>query len=164
MDNRINFTGTKNISYCMDKGKKATLRYISAELTGQDLHAFKKAVKKSGFDLYVYSHPYADNFINICTAEVDKNKALLINDVPVELIDESLPLFQFAAKLTRRIAARKNIVLEKEYQDSFMFNHAPALGQNIENPIKFYDTELVQKGAKRFNNFIQKIMDEYFEV
>lgn len=167
MDNKITFTGIKNISYCFDNRKFRRIGdFLSAELTGKDFHKFKKAVARSGFDFDIYEHPYQKNFINISTVDLDEGniRVLFINDVPVEEIDESIPLFQFAARLTRRIAKKKaeNFLLEKDYSNSCLFDKVTLLGETLKDPDRYHIPQMVKDGAKNINRFVQNIMMDYF--
>lgn len=96
----INFTGFKNPHYY----RKAGQNFLYAELTGQDLHKFRRSVRKAAFDKGTYDNKLKNN---ICILN-SQNGVLYINNIPVEEIDESLPLFDFAAKMTRRMAKKFN--------------------------------------------------------
>ena len=96
----INFTGFRNPHYYNKQGQK----YLYAELTGQDLHKFRRSVRRAAFDKGTYDNKLKSN---VCILNT-KDGVLYINNIPVEEIDESLPLFEFAAKITRRLAKRFN--------------------------------------------------------
>lgn len=167
MNNNINFTGIRNISYLMEKSSSGcTNHYLSAELTGKDWHKFRKAVSRSGFDLSDYQHPFQRNFINVSTASVGDCDAVLINNVLVEEIDESIPLFQFAARLTRRIAKKKykDFVIKPDYIKSDLFSRSTLLGEQLEDGTLCHVPQNVIYGAKNINRNIQKIMERYLRI
>ncbi|MBO6257694.1 hypothetical protein J6N69_06625 [bacterium] len=94
----IHFTGFRNPHYYGKQGQK----FLYAELTGQDLHKFRRAVRRAAFDKGTYDNKSINN---ACVLN-SHDGVLYINNIPVEEIDESIPLFEFAAKLTRRLAKR----------------------------------------------------------
>ena len=73
---KISFTGIKNVSHFAESFLNyndvfTEERWLSAELTGRDLHKFQRAMKRSNMDKRNYTNPVRDNFININKEIVD---------------------------------------------------------------------------------------------
>ena len=94
---KISFTGIKNISYCFDKARDfndviTKERWLNVELSGRDLHKFRKAFKKSNLDKRWYTNPIQDNFLNINTYSTPSEDAIAINNNLLEVNDETLQI------------------------------------------------------------------------
>ncbi len=105
----IHFTGFKNPHYYRKSGHN----FLYAELNGQDLHSFRRAVRQAAFDKGTYDSKLQNN---VCVLNSDDG-VLYINNIPVEEIDESIPLFSFAAKMTRRLAKRFDSNIQQGAKD-----------------------------------------------
>lgn len=105
----INFTGFRNPHYY----KKSGHNFLSVELTGQDLHKFRRSVRRAAFDKGTYDNKIKNN---ICVLN-SENNVLYINNIPVEEIDESIPLYSFAAQITRRLSKRFDINIQQGAKD-----------------------------------------------
>lgn len=165
--NNISFTGIRNASYFAGRTINSAFdRYLSSELTGKDLHKFRKAVKQAAFDKKDYLNPLQDNYINVSIASADGTDVLLINEVPVELVDESLPLFRYAARLTRRIAKKpqKDFIIQRDYIKSNLFQRSTLCGSMLSNPENCHLPENIKRGAKSINDAIQRIMEKYLGI
>ena len=82
-------------------------------MTGQDLHKFRRSVRRAAFDKGTYDNKLGNN---ICILN-SENDVLYINNIPVEEIDESIPLFEFAAKVTRRLSKRFDYNVQQGAKD-----------------------------------------------
>ena len=168
---KISFTGIKNVSFFTERFRNyndvfTEERWLSAELTGRDLHKFQRAMKRSNMDNSNYTNPVRDNFININTYSIPNEDAIAINNNLLEVNDDTLPMFTELARITRKIFNKKNsqFVCDEKYLDSDCFNKAIFMDKEIDD---LTSTELhmaanVKEGAKKINNVIQRVMERYF--
>ena len=110
---KISFTGIKNVSHFAESFLNyndvfTEERWLSAELTGRDLHKFQRAMKRSNMDKSNYTNPVRDNFININTYSIPNEDAIAINNNLLEVNDDTLPMFTELARITRKIFNKKN--------------------------------------------------------
>lgn len=168
--NNISFTGIKNMSYCFDKARDfndviTKERWLNVELSGRDLHKFRKAFKKSNLDKRWYTNPIQDNFLNINTYSTPSEDAIAINNNLLEVNDETLPMFTELARLTRKILNKENreLICDEKYLNSKSFNTALFMDKEFDDltSTRFHMPDYIKKGAKSINNVIQRIMEKY---
>lgn len=169
---KISFTGIKNVSFFTERFRNyndvfTEERWLSAELTGRDLHKFQRAMKRSNMDKSNYTNPVRDNFININTYSIPNEDAIAINNNLLEVNDDTLPMFTELARITRKIFNKKDskFVCDEKYLDSDCFNKALFIDKEIDDltSTQLHMPENAKNGAKKINNVIQKIMERYFQ-
>ena len=169
---KISFTGIKNVSFFTERFRNyndvfTEERWLSAELTGRDLHKFQRAMKRSNMDKSNYTNPVRDNFININTYSIPNEDAIAINNNLLEVNDDTLPMFTELARITRKIFNKKNsqFVCDEKYLDSDCFNKAIFMDKEVDDltSTQLHMAANVKDGAKKINNVIQKIMERYFQ-
>jgi len=181
MDNKINFTGIKNIASAefARQGFHPT-KNISLVLTddfhGKDLQEFKTVLSKVKGDSSVYKNEEYPSVINLeCLREGGNQGWLSLNGTILEENDANLPVFSYLAKLTRRIMNMpdKEMVVNNDYKNyaaNDILIHGTDFGDSYEQLIKYgvvdkmFDRDNVRDGAKSLNNSIQKIMNKYFGI
>lgn len=168
---KISFTGIKNVSHFAESFLNyndipTEERWLSVELTGRDLHKFKRAMKRSNLPKNCYTNPVRDNFLNINTYSIPDEDAIAINNNLLEVNDDTLPMFTELARITRKIFNKKDskFVCDEKYLESDCFNKALFMDKTIDD---LTSTELhmpnnVKDGARNINNFIQRVMERYF--
>lgn len=168
---KISFTGVKNMSYCLDKARDLNdvitkERWLNVELSGRDLHKFRKAFKKSNLAKRWYTNPVQDNFLNINTYSIPSEDAIAINNNLLEVTDETLPMFTELARLTRKIIKKEKseFICDEKYMNSRAFNTALLMDKEFDDltSTQFHMPEKVKKGAAEINKVIQRIMEKYF--
>lgn len=168
---KISFTGVKNMSYCLDKARDLNdvitkERWLNVELSGRDLHKFRKAFKKSNLAKRWYTNPVQDNFLNINTYSIPSEDAIAINNNLLEVTDETLPMFTELARLTRKIIKKEKseFICDETYMNSKAFNTALLMDKEFDDltSTQFHMPEKVKKGAAEINKVIQRIMEKYF--
>lgn len=168
---KISFTGIKNVSHFAESFLNyndvyTEERWLSAELTGRDLHKLQRAMKRSNLPKNCYTNPVRDNFLNINTYSIPDEDAIAINNNLLEVNDSTLPMFTELARITRKIFNKKDskFVCDEKYLNSDCFNKSLFMDKTIDD---LTSTELhmprdVKDGAKKINNLIQRVMERYF--
>lgn len=168
---KISFTGIKNVSHFAESFLNyndvyTEERWLSAELTGRDLHKLQRAMKRSNLPKNCYTNPVRDNFLNINTYSIPDEDAIAINNTLLEVNDSTLPMFTELARITRKIFNKRDskFVCDEKYLDSDCFNKSLFMDKTIDD---LTSTELhmpsnVKDGAKKINNLIQRVMERYF--
>lgn len=183
--NNINFTGISNIGFVQFKREpgarnalsKSLSMVIRDDLKGSDFSEFKSVLKKitnSPSDYYFdKSEP---NVLNL-ECYRDRNDSLVIlNGNVLEVENETMPLFTYIAKLTRKIfnMSEKDIVVNKDYvtyeapknlvygEEIKFDNISP--DEKMQRLNSFFDKDSVKNGAKFVNDFIQNLMNRFFDV
>lgn len=168
---KISFTGIKNVSHFAESflnynDIQTEERWLSAELTGRDLHKLQRAMKRSNLAKNCYTNPVRNNFLNINTYSIPDEDAIAINNNLLEVKDETLPMFTELARITRKIFNKKDskFVCDDKYLDSDCFNKALFMDKKIDDltSTKFHMASNVKDGAKKINNIIQRVMERYF--
>lgn len=171
MNNNISFSGIKNMSYNFDRtidlsDRVIRERWLSVELTGHDLHKFRRAFKRSKLDKKDYTNPIQKNFLNINTFSIPDENCIAINNNILEVNDDTLPMFTEIARITRKIMKKdeRDFIVDKSYLNSKAFNKALLMDMEVDDLIanKFHMPESVKKGTKSINAVIQRIMERYF--
>lgn len=171
MNNNISFSGIKNMSYNFDKtidlsDRVTRERWLSVELTGHDLHKFKRALKRSRLDKKDYANPIQKNFLNINTFSLPSEDCIAINNSILEVNDDTLPMYTEIARITRKILKKKksDFIVDENYLNSKAFNKALLMDVEVDDLIatKLHMPESVKKGTKNINVIIQRIMERYF--
>ena len=187
MDN-INFTGLRNIGAYMKPLPYAmpntTKTYMIVNLTddfnGKDLTEFKKAAKKCEPIIGKCIFPYNSKFIHIMTNVINNGKDLpdlAVNHIIIPAQRETLSMFSYIAKLTKRIAQMTNesFDIHKDFKygpdgDNFIFPAGRVSNFNPDNPEKthefldeIYSPETDRKVAIVINRHIQARMEDYLK-
>ena len=139
---QINFTGYKNVGLCTcQEANEASvqdynlqpqqLHFLNIQLTddynGKDLTKFKQLLKDQ--NMTGYSNPIDTNFLNITTFQdiyqdtKNKNLAIFVNNKPLPINDNNLPIISFIAKLIRRI--------KETPEDGFVVNNDYKTGPDV---------------------------------
>mgnify|MGYP001658604931 FL=1 len=186
MDN-ISFTGFKNLSYAQDLyGSKSPnciiQRFMNVELTndasGQDLEMLKNLIKKykteRNFDL---TNPLNPNFVNIFyfNAKEMGKKAFSFNGIVLPKNKVTMPIYDFIARLTNKIAGTPNELLpvEESYIKSkeapFALLIKEHITTHVDDVINFnyndlHNQDWAKKGASNINKGIHAAMTKYFNV
>lgn len=178
--NSINFTGIKNIARAEfirnDSTAKSISMVLSDDFRGNDLSDFYSAIEKITSNKSHYQNPIGSDLLNIECQEEKTAKRIYINGKYIEPNDKNLPLFSYIGKLTKKIAsmADKEMIVNQDY----IYNEADEalifgtkISENLPDfltPDKympnFFDRSGVKTMAKKVNNFVQKIMNNYFNV
>lgn len=200
---QVSFSGLKNIGYkmnvyqyapddknnveapdCMHKDDFLNVQLID-DFNGKDRSEFNDAIKKSGASAAKYSNNKINkDFLNIAlTVDEDLDDigikkteyTVYLNDNELKLKDKSLPIFDYIAKLTRRIAAMNDnkFVVNNDYLESDDAATGIELGEDLRETVKtsqygdaiefIHSPQNVKTGSKIINDNIQKMMTKYFE-
>ena len=185
---QINFTGLKNIGAYSKRlpyaPKNQTRTHMIINLTddynGNDLTEFKKIAKKCRPILGNMNFAKDPNFIHIMTSSLNAKgdiPEMAVNYIVVPPRRETLPLFSFIAKLTRRIAhmADNEFIINNDFKynkdgDSFIFPivKVSELTKNNEQKTKqlleeIYSPENNREVSKLINKHIQTQMENYLK-
>ena len=168
INNRINFTGLKNMSYGKEIANATKERWLNVELSGYDLHKFKRALKRSNLDKKLYTNPIKSGFLNINTYSIPNDDAIAINNNLLEVDDTTLPMFTELARITGKIIRTKEskFTFDQYYFNSDICRTAllmdPGNPMNNETLVRTHVNKRVKAGAKSINTIIQRIMKRYF--
>ena len=136
MDNKINFTGLKNIGACavkaghiggqFEKCNMHLLVQLTDDFNGKELTEFKNIIRNCSPKFKYNKLEGTDDFVNIATRTVTNNEVefdynipqLLINGMEVPAKRKTLPLFSFIAKITKKISqmTNKEFVVNKDFK------------------------------------------------
>lgn len=181
--NNINFTGIKNIEWVEFSRKPPTVSkslsmVLSDDFSGNDLSEFKSVINKVTPDFDKFKNNISKEIINIeCISGCGQLKdTLCLNGKELNVTDENLPIFTYIAKITKKIGSLtdKNFIVNEDYKD-FVANDSLIYGikftDNIPSNIsrvnlfnQFFEKDKVKISAHQVNDFIQNIMNKYFEV
>lgn len=181
----INFTGISNIGYLQfkrpDGAKGAISRSLSMvlrdDLKGKDFSEYKVVldkVTKSPPDYYFDLKK--QNILNVeCYS--DRNcDVFMLNGNVIEPENKTMPIFSYIAKLTKKIAAmhENDIIVNKDYLAYEAENNlicgakigieGGSLHKKINCFGKFFEKDTIKYGAEHVNEFIQGMMNKYFDV
>lgn len=186
--NNISFTGVKNIgtlnaisvnpvNHAAIEGKYMVIN-LTNDYNGKDLDEFKAAKKKCGQYLDGYIFPHDSNFIHISTKKIynsDDVPRLFLNMREVPVKTETMPMFQYIAKLLNRISEmdNKDIRAAKDFvygegADLYILGDE-RISRMITNRDKYNESivhafipPFVKAQAKSINDDIQAQMEDYF--
>lgn len=172
---KISFTGIKNASYIYDtdnqKGIKAS--YLNTQLKddqyGNDLTEYKKLISKHK----AFQNPYYSNFINIVNINHKGTNVTVLNGVIIPENDNFLPLFEFIAKLTKKISKmpEEEIIHDFNYLQHDYSDFGLLLNRRVSTSLQPYDKEWkekihnpkgIKKCAGKILKGIEAEMLEYF--
>lgn len=181
MENKITFTGIKNIASAefARQGFHPT-KNISFELTddvfGKDLQEFKTVLSKIKCDSSAYKNEEYPNVINLeCLQNGENQRWLSLNGTILETNDNNLPVFSYLAKLTRKIMKmpEKEMIVNNDYKN-YAANDILIYGTDFDDSYeqlvkngtvdRMFDKNNVKDGAKKLNEAIQKIMNKYLGI
>ncbi len=182
----VSFTGVKNTGFIKivdtfrnQEGQVFTTQLVD-DFRGKDLAEFKKAMSKSDVADCSYSGQISLYTIKqnpISEYEYPKYDFYL-NGKNLERKDKNLPMFDFLAKLTRKINSQEktDMVVEKDFIEgsNVRFGMLPGvdmklyfeknLKQNYEDSLKSsFDKNNAKRGAKIINESIHESMLDYFD-
>ena len=183
--NNINFTGISNIGFAQfrrEPGAKNALSsslsmVLSDDLKGHDLSEFKSVLKKvTNTPSDYYFSKSEPNILNVeCYNDKYKSHVMLNGNV-LNVENKTMPLFTYLAKLTRKILKmpEKDIVVNKDYVTYEAPNNLIYGGEikfdKISDDEKFqklsslFDKDSAKNGAKFVNDFVQNLMNRFFDV
>lgn len=172
----ISFTGIRNTSYAVDRNNRtgqAEARYLSTQLTddkyGNDLTQYKALINKNK----VFQNPYYSNFINIAAFTKHGMNIIQLNGKTIPETDEYIPLFSFAAKITKKISEipENDYINDIGYLKSDFADRALLLDKNISEELnmplddffdKMHNPKNIKKCSKNINKSIEECMLSYF--
>lgn len=176
--NNISFTGISNIGVIEFEQKnkvisKSLSMVLKDDRVSADYEAFKavlKKIKNGGF-----LNDSSPHILNIECTDAGIERYLSVNGKKVEENDKNLPLFEYVAKLAKRIEnmPKKEMVVNESYVEneasSNLISGVVIPSFESEKPaekdelLQFFDKNTVKKGANDVANFIQDMMIRYFE-
>ncbi|MBR6127284.1 hypothetical protein IKQ21_06325 [bacterium] len=167
--NGITFTGIKNIGACgfsrkIPNSEHAIVKnnlilQLTDDYNGRDLTSFEEVIKNCNAKKWFRNFPEDNRIIHIMTEyQTDLSKevesiypSLYLNYNPVPVNKETLPLFSYIAKLTRRIFNMK----DSEFKRDSDFVYGP-IGRICLIPE--YDMLAIAKNLKyKFRNFMNEV-------
>ncbi len=181
----INFTGISNIGFInfrREPGAKGALsRSLSMvlrdDVKGKDLSEYKLVLRKITDSPSDYHFdPDSPNVLNVECYSDRNGDVLMLNGNVIEPDTNTMPVFSYIAKLTRKIAnmPKKDMVVNNDYvnyeaQTNLIYGSKIAVNgaspqQKFEFLGGFFNKDDAKYGAEQTNNFIQKIMGKYFDV
>lgn len=178
--NNVSFTGIKNVGCLAFQDTPTTFRnslsvIITDDAKGQDVVEFRKVVNKVAQKSENFINNRNYNLLNIETRISPEDQTLYLNEKPVKVNDENLPIFSYLAKLTKRIAnmPKKDIIVERDYVNLAAPDNLVPDRRILYEGYKDYwnytgiydncfEPDTVQPFAKQFNKFIQEKMNKYF--
>lgn len=187
MDN-INFTGIRNIGAYVKPLQQSlpdvTVTHMVINLTddynGKDLTEFKEVAKKCEPIIGKCRFAKDPNFIHVMTSSVQEKgliPRLAVNYIVIPIQRETLSMFSFIAKLTRRISqmSEKQFEIANDFKfgpdgDSYIFPMHKVSDLNPSNPDKtrellseIYSPNNDKQVAKLINEHIQISMEDYLK-
>lgn len=177
----VNFTGIRNIARVEfkrtnDVVSKSLSMVLKDDVNGKDLTEFNSVIKKITDTTSHYKNNVNPDVLNIECGKYGKLKSLYINGKYIEANDKNLPVFSYLGKLTKKISAMpdKNFYIDKDYlmtEADEALIHGVKMSENLPDFIKtkefikqFFEVSYVKKTAKDINNFIQNLMNKYFNI
>ena len=194
MVSNINFTGLKNIGgmfnieinvdrrnvagYLKPLERKYLLVKLTNDKFGNDLDAFEQTLALCTPDLDSFHFIHDKRYINIFTEKPYHStipSKLFLNLEKLPIRKNTLPMFDFLAKLTKKIAKKPDE--EFIYTDKFPMCDAGDLfimgdtriseiSKNqrdyIDKTLDVYNPKIVRQIAQAINNGIQEQMENYF--
>ncbi len=181
--NNVNFTGLRNIGSCEFQRQPNTISkslslVLSNDSNGKDLAEFKSVIAKVTPDLEKFRNNISSEIVNVeCKSSGwHFTDALYLNGEEVKVNDKNLPIFTYIAKVTKKITGMpdNNFIVNEDYKD-FIADESLIYGIRLTDSIpedvsrlnlfnQFFQKDKVKTGAKQINDFIQNIMNKYFEV
>jgi len=181
--NNVNFTGLRNIGSCEFQRQPNTISkslslVLSNDFNGKDLAEFKSVIAKVTPDLEKFRNNISSEIVNVeCKSSGwHFTDALYLNGEEVKVNDKNLPIFTYIAKVTKKITGMPdNNFIVNEYYKDFIADESLIYGIRLTDSIpedvsrlnlfnQFFQKDKVKTGAKQINDFIQNIMNKYFEV
>ena len=181
--NNVNFTGLRNIGSCEFQRQPNTISkslslVLSNDSNGKDLAEFKSVIAKVTPDLEKFRNNISSEIVNVeCKSSGwHFTDALYLNGEEVKVNDKNLPIFTYIAKVTKKITGMpdNNFIVSEDYKDFIADEsliYVIRLTDSIPEDVsrlnlfnQFFQKDKVKTGAKQINDFIQNIMNKYFEV
>lgn len=183
--NNINFTGISNIGFAQFRREPGAKHALSSSLSmvlrddlkGSDLSEFKSVLKKiTNSPNEYYFDKSKPNVLNLECYRDRNDSLVMLNGNVLEVENKTMPLFTYLAKLTRKILnmPEKDIVVNKDYvtyeaPKNLVYGGEIKFG-NISDDEKFqklislFDKDSAKNGAKFVNDFVQNLMNRFFDV
>lgn len=149
---------------------------LNDDYNGKDLSDCLAMLRKIEYKKNDYSNINGDNILNIECTDVEGKKYVFLNGKYVEPNDKNLPFFSYVARLTKKIASMdsNNMSVSQDYIASNI-DKTLIYGKDLKKSASnydefkkmiplFFDPQVVKHTARQFNNFVQKIMNNYFGV
>jgi len=193
MMDRINFTGLKNIGgmYNIEINanpynqfgylKPIERKYLIVKLTndenGNDLDKFNQSIALCTPELDTFEFQHDKKYINIFTEKPyhqDKTPELFLNLQKVPITRRTIPIFDYLAKLTRKIANKQDaeFVYEKNFfqgpsniyimGDTAISDISSNQADYINKTLDIYNPQTSRYIAQSINDSIQEQMTDYF--
>lgn len=162
----VSFTGIKNVGYLMDGSAKQGIynRAINLQVTndedGNDLDEFNTKLKESEIESkYSMDTPGLISFLIVKTSNYDNTATydFMLNHNELKLNDSTLPIFEYLAKISRRVSSmeEEEMVLEEDivendevYDNTFLGNIAEEYGEK--------EVKRKKKAAKKMNMTLEE--------
>lgn len=179
--NNISFTGIRNIGNVKFARKSPYGKAISNNLSmvlsndynGKDLDEFLNILKKMPKTEFSLINSQGKDVLNLESTQVAGSKWIFVNGYPLKMDDAHLPMYTYLAKLSKKIAGMtdKEMVVNQTYKDYaadeiliYKSKVSEKIGEdNFRKSLdSYFDRGRVRAAAKEFNDFIQKMMKDYF--
>lgn len=184
MDNKISFTGYKNVGVfqvLMTDARKNPLVVntnllvqLTDDFNGKDLEKFYQITKKCKPHVNIPRFNLDKNFVYISSAnsyQEGVGSQIFVNGKEIPSKDETLPLFTYLANLTKRIVAsakKKEIVVNNDFkygeEGRLYLCTNDEVAKNISDEVleTMYDQNNTGQGAEIINDTIAARMEDYF--
>ena len=177
--NNVSFTGIRNIAWTEFSRKAPTVSkslsmVLRDDFTGKDLTEFRNVIKKVTDTPSKFNNEISSEILNIEGGGRFPD-GVAVNGELLEVNDKNLPVFSYISKLTRKISSMsdKNMVVDNDYRD-YVADEALIYGAKISGNLpsnvsrlnvisQFFEKDKVKASAQHVNDFIQNIMNRYFE-
>lgn len=180
--NNVSFTGIRNIAGMEFSRKAPTVSkslsmVLRDDFDGKDLTEFRNVIKKVTDTPSKFNNEISSEILNIeCISGGGRfPDGVAVNGELLEVNDKNLPVFSYISKLTRKIGSMpdKNMVIDNDYRD-YVADEALIYGAKISGNLpsnvsrlnfinQFFEKDNVKASAQHVNDFIQNIMNRYFE-
>mgnify|MGYP001667812547 FL=1 len=178
----VSFTGIRNIAWAEFSRREPTVSkslsmVLRDDFNGKDLTEFSNVIKKVTDTPKKFKNEISPEILNIecISGEGRFSDAVAVNGEILEVNDKNLPVFSYIAKMTRKIGSMsdKNMVVDNDYKN-YVADESLIYGAKISDNLpsnldrlnlinQFFEKDKVKVAAQQVNDFIQNIMNKYFE-
>lgn len=180
MENKVNFTGIKNIASVgfRREGFHPTQNIsmiLSDDFHGKDFEAFRNELRKLGSNSGKYINQEDTHLLNLEYRKGAKNNQwIILNGVLLEEKDSNLSMFSYLAKLMQKVTNKpaKEFKVDNDYKNYFAKDTLIG-GVEIENYDKLvkdgfidncFGVAWVKESAQNLASNIQNIMEKYLGI
>ncbi len=180
--NNVSFTGIRNIAWAEFSRQAPTVSkslsmVLRDDFNGKDLTEFRNVIKKVTDTPSKFNNEISSEILNIeCVSGGGRfEDGVFVNNELLEVNDKNLPVFSYISKLTRKISSihDKDMIVDNDYRD-YVADEALIYGARISDKLpsnvsrlnfisQFFEKDKVKASAQQVNDFIQNIMNRYFE-